>query len=181
APSRGAHAGGGQLPGLDARVRRSVDRGDWPRPSAQSRSLYQQMVGRGLRPYPGKADCLIIELIGNTTRHELVSVARCWGSTRAVAEQGVLGADAMQRWARTSRTGVRDGRLVQTPSTCSGAATWSGPLPATRTCSASAMTAGLALSRRPTAPGRFCTILGASSASSCASCAAVSISAIRWA
>jgi superfamily II DNA or RNA helicase len=30
----------------------------------QSETLYAQMVGRGLRPYPGKADCLVLDLVG---------------------------------------------------------------------------------------------------------------------
>lgn len=30
----------------------------------QSETLYAQMVGRGLRPHPGKADCLVLDLVG---------------------------------------------------------------------------------------------------------------------
>ena len=37
----------------------------------QSRSLYRQMAGRGLRPYPGKRDCLILDHAGNVFRHGL--------------------------------------------------------------------------------------------------------------
>jgi superfamily II DNA or RNA helicase len=39
----------------------------------RSRMLYCQIVGRGLRTYPGKRDCLIIDLVGATTRHDLVT------------------------------------------------------------------------------------------------------------
>jgi superfamily II DNA or RNA helicase len=39
-----------------------------------SHSLYIQMVGRGLRPYPGKTDCLILDIVGATVRHDMVSV-----------------------------------------------------------------------------------------------------------
>lgn len=35
----------------------------------QSASLYQQMVGRGLRLAPGKADCLVLDFAGNIQRH----------------------------------------------------------------------------------------------------------------
>jgi len=48
------------------------------RPTA-SRSLYQQMAGRGLRTSPGKADCLIIDVVGVTKRHDLQTVATLAG------------------------------------------------------------------------------------------------------
>jgi len=37
----------------------------------QSQGLYIQMVGRGTRPYPEKENCLILDVVDNTTRHEL--------------------------------------------------------------------------------------------------------------
>lgn len=42
------------------------------RPTA-SRSLYQQMAGRGLRKHPNKTNCLIIDLVGNSSRLDLQS------------------------------------------------------------------------------------------------------------
>lgn len=44
-----------------------------------SRSLYQQMAGRGLRTAPGKTDCLLIDVVGVTERHELQSSASLAG------------------------------------------------------------------------------------------------------
>ena len=44
-----------------------------------SRVLYQQTVGRGLRPYPGKDACLILDCTGATERHNLMSVAHITG------------------------------------------------------------------------------------------------------
>ncbi|WP_456369732.1 DEAD/DEAH box helicase [Thermodesulfatator atlanticus] len=44
------------------------------RPTA-SKGLYVQMVGRGLRLYPGKKNCLVIDLLDNSSRHSLVSIA----------------------------------------------------------------------------------------------------------
>ncbi len=41
----------------------------------RSRPLYKQMVGRGTQPYPGKTDCLILDLVGATARHDLVTAA----------------------------------------------------------------------------------------------------------
>lgn len=45
------------------------------RPTMSS-ALYQQAIGRGLRLYPGKSDCLVIDFVDNCSRHELVSTAQ---------------------------------------------------------------------------------------------------------
>jgi superfamily II DNA or RNA helicase len=45
----------------------------------KSRPLYVQMVGRGTRTWPGKTDCLIIDLVGSTKRHKLMSVSTLFG------------------------------------------------------------------------------------------------------
>lgn len=39
----------------------------------KSRALFTQMVGRGLRIHPGKADCLVLDFAGNAGKHALVS------------------------------------------------------------------------------------------------------------
>jgi DNA or RNA helicases of superfamily II len=39
-----------------------------------SNGLYSQMIGRGLRLFPGKNDCLIIDGVRNSKRHNLVSI-----------------------------------------------------------------------------------------------------------
>jgi superfamily II DNA or RNA helicase len=38
----------------------------------KSRSLYAQMIGRGTRIAEGKADCLVLDFVGNAGRHKLV-------------------------------------------------------------------------------------------------------------
>jgi len=40
----------------------------------RSRVLYAQMVGRGTRRFPGKGDCLILDVVGNCERHDLVTI-----------------------------------------------------------------------------------------------------------
>jgi superfamily II DNA or RNA helicase len=45
-----------------------------------SGSLYQQMVGRGLRLHPGKADCIILDVTGVTGRHRLATMASLDGA-----------------------------------------------------------------------------------------------------
>lgn len=39
----------------------------------KSRALYAQCAGRGLRPAPDKEDCLLVDFVGNSGKHELVS------------------------------------------------------------------------------------------------------------
>lgn len=36
--------------------------------------LYCQMIGRGLRSYPGKKDCLFIDFVDNSSKHRLISM-----------------------------------------------------------------------------------------------------------
>lgn len=39
----------------------------------KSRALYAQCIGRGLRPAAGKSNCLVLDFVGNSGRHSLVS------------------------------------------------------------------------------------------------------------
>lgn len=48
----------------------------------QSKPLYVQAVGRGLRLKPGKKDCLIIDFSDSSRTHRLVTVWDFWGSRR---------------------------------------------------------------------------------------------------
>ena len=45
----------------------------------RSRPLYQQMLGRGTRTYPGKSDCLVLDVVGVSSRHTLQTVATLFG------------------------------------------------------------------------------------------------------
>ncbi len=56
----------------------------------RSRPLYVQMVGRGTRPYPEKLDCLVLDVVGATTRHDLVTMSGLAGvDPAAIGEQTV--------------------------------------------------------------------------------------------
>lgn len=55
----------------------------------KSRALYQQMAGRGLRRYPGKDDCLILDLVGNAERLDLQSAASLIGRVRKPGQKEV--------------------------------------------------------------------------------------------
>ncbi len=45
----------------------------------RSRALYAQMVGRGTRRHPDKADCLVLDVVGATDEHSLVTIPRLFG------------------------------------------------------------------------------------------------------
>jgi superfamily II DNA or RNA helicase len=45
----------------------------------RSRPLYQQMLGRGTRTYPGKSDCLVLDVVGVSSRHTLQSASALFG------------------------------------------------------------------------------------------------------
>lgn len=82
------------------------------RPTA-SRLLFAQMVGRGTRPYPGKTDCLVLDVADATTRHHLVGLDALlglathrpqdgtWTAREADAEERAWGAsgDSQQQGA----------------------------------------------------------------------------------
>src|SRR5207244_12939165 len=57
----------------------------------QSALLYQQMLGRGTRTYPGKTDCLLLDVVGVSTRHTLHTAATLFDCAAAqLAQQSVL-------------------------------------------------------------------------------------------
>lgn len=58
----------------------------------QSEALYQQMVGRGLRLYPGKTDCLVMDPVGLSSRHTLVGLAQLFKDRPMSQGRSVLGA-----------------------------------------------------------------------------------------
>lgn len=48
----------------------------------KSRGLFTQMVGRGTRPYPGKDDLLVLDVVGDASSLDLCSVPSLFGLTR---------------------------------------------------------------------------------------------------
>jgi len=78
----------------------------------KSASFYTQMIGRGTRLHPGKRDCLILDVIGQAGRHDLVTTASLFGlSPRELGARTVTDAlDARER-AEEARQ-VAQGRLV---------------------------------------------------------------------
>lgn len=102
----------------------------------KSRTLYSQMVGRGLRLHPesGKTDCLVLDLVGVAGRHELCTIAdltkyeikdvRDFESLPEAAERtrtekvvktrGTLRARDIDLLRRASNSPIRDGWFLTT-------------------------------------------------------------------
>ncbi len=53
----------------------------------KSRALFCQMIGRGTRLAPGKADCLILDFTGNAGRHRLIGPADCLAGDEVLPEE----------------------------------------------------------------------------------------------
>lgn len=54
----------------------------------KARGLYVQMVGRGLRPWPGKADCLVLDVVGASERNALATPVELFGdSVKPLADE----------------------------------------------------------------------------------------------
>jgi hypothetical protein len=70
----------------------------------RSRPLYQQMIGRGTRPFPGKDDCLIVDLVGDTTRHDLMTAATLFGVAPAALEGDTVLEAVLNQRARVAQT-----------------------------------------------------------------------------
>ena len=56
----------------------------------RSAMLYQQCVGRGTRTAPGKKDCLIIDLVGVTSEHKMVTLSSLTGLPLTKQEQDAI-------------------------------------------------------------------------------------------
>jgi ATP-dependent helicase IRC3 len=78
----------------------------------KSATLFTQMVGRGTRIYPGKEDCLVIDLIGVSGRHELMSVASLTGLPLDALKNGRSVADAVAEQEELQLREQRHGEVV---------------------------------------------------------------------
>ncbi len=82
----------------------------------RSRPLYVQMIGRGTRLYPGKADCLILDVVGATNRHDLQTAASLFGlPPAAIAHQTVTTALAERDQAPIASDATPSGTLTAKP------------------------------------------------------------------
>jgi superfamily II DNA or RNA helicase len=74
----------------------------------QASGLYVQMVGRVLRPFPGKPDALVLDVVGVTNRHALATIATLTKS-KVVVEDGETLAEAAAR-AEAEQKAIEQGK-----------------------------------------------------------------------
>lgn len=75
----------------------------------KSRALYAQCVGRGTRKHPEKVDCLVLDVVGATAAHSLVTVPSLFGiEHRGLGDGSELASEAAHEWEQEQ---VRLGRL----------------------------------------------------------------------
>ena len=80
----------------------------------RSAALYAQMVGRGLRPHPRKADCLLVDFADASRRHNLIGLPSLWpageqrdaGAEAALPGTGESLVEAMGAWGQTGALGL---------------------------------------------------------------------------
>ena len=77
----------------------------------KSRTLYMQMIGRGTRKFPGKDDCLILDLVGSSSDHDLCTVSSLFGLSLSELDKGSV-AEAAQKRQKDGQPMVVNGRLV---------------------------------------------------------------------
>ena len=76
----------------------------------KSKPCFVQMIGRGTRIFPGKEDCLVLDLVGITNRHDLVTTATLFGIEPEAATKSV--ARAVEEMHEEEEREERRGRLV---------------------------------------------------------------------
>lgn len=78
----------------------------------KSRALYTQMVGRGTRRHPDKTDCLVLDVVGASAEHSLVTIPSLFGVEGKYAERlgdgSASASGVVEEWQQEE---VRLGRL----------------------------------------------------------------------
>ncbi len=64
----------------------------------RSQIRYSQVVGRGLRPFPGKDDCLVLDVVGASDKLDLQTLPRLFGITGQLGERETV-TEALDRQA----------------------------------------------------------------------------------
>lgn len=79
----------------------------------RSQTLFAQMVGRGTRPFPGKSDCLVIDLVGATADHTLITVATLIGADLSLKrDEGSTDVFDAGAWIDARARDAASGRLI---------------------------------------------------------------------
>ena len=64
----------------------------------KSLGLFTQMVGRGVRPFPGKSRLVLIDVVDATTKHKVITVAEMVGLRKAPANGASISAAMTGEW-----------------------------------------------------------------------------------
>ena len=72
------------------------------------------MVGRGTRRHPEKADCLVLDVVGATTRHDLVTLASLSGLDADVIERKAVTRALAENRPRVASVGTWAAELAAT-------------------------------------------------------------------
>src|SRR5207247_758884 len=94
-----------------ARFARGLRRRRRGRPT-RSRILYVQMIGRGTRTFPNKSDCLIVDLVGATERHDLLTLPQLFGLGGAGALEDRTVTEALEREHAIAAPATQEAPLV---------------------------------------------------------------------
>jgi ATP-dependent helicase IRC3 len=80
----------------------------------KSKPLYIQMVGRGTRIHPGKPDLLILDLVGVTSRHSIVTASEIFnlGGTKKSVKEIAEEREERERVRAEEAAARADGKLV---------------------------------------------------------------------
>lgn len=81
----------------------------------QSQGLHIQSLGRGLRLFPGKTECLVIDCVGNSAKHRPVQLASLVGFDPQRKYKGFagFGNEEEEETEKPAEVGVDDARLGQ--------------------------------------------------------------------
>ena len=124
----------------------------------QSLPLYQQMLGRGTRTYPGKTDCLLLDVVGVSTQHTLHTAATLFGCAPAAWPGSRCWRSSTRRRARPGRTDAIAGPCTARRWTCSRGGPCAGCRPARGPgcCRWGRSMARCGCARIARRPGRWC-------------------------
>jgi superfamily II DNA or RNA helicase len=75
----------------------------------KSALLYAQMIGRGTRPHPGKADVTVVDVVDNSSEHSLVTLPSLFGLAQNFNLKGKTTTEVQRaiRWVETQRPWVQ--------------------------------------------------------------------------
>ena len=81
----------------------------------KSSGLYQQMIGRGLRTWPGKTECIVLDVCGVTEIHGLAGLADLSMDRKIKPRDGQSLLEAMEEWDDAEWSAENEGFIWHDP------------------------------------------------------------------